>query len=132
MTLHWKPGLQALKGSHRSKVLDKSPKQSCDIDTLFESPEPNAPRWDYIVERKRSTRTGAGIEVHPADVGQVDAMIAKKHWAVKKITTEDPELRVDRWHWIATGGVNLPANSPKARKLAAAGISYPCKVLHHV
>lgn len=130
LPLSWKPGLSALRSSHRRKVLDKNAKQSCDIDARYADAKPGSPRWDYVVERSGQRRTGACIEVHPASTGEVAALIAKKQWAESKLAADVPHLQITRWHWLATGGIHITVTSPQARRLATAGIERPRKIIH--
>ena len=130
MALPWQPGLSGLRKAHAGGVRDKRAQQSCDIDAFYAKAEPQAHRWDYVVERPASgARTGAGVEVHPASTGEVASMIAKKLWAEARLHADEPGLHMTKWHWLATGGIHIPATTPQARALAKAGIARPQKVI---
>lgn len=129
MSLDWSNGLQGLPAAHAAKVLDKAVHKSCALDDQFAAVEPTASRWDYVLTRRADPSTGVGVEVHGADVNEVNTMIRKKRWAESTIAREEPGLTVDRWHWVTTSGVYLPKTTPQYRNLVAAGIQYPTKVI---
>ena len=53
----------------------------------------------------------------------------KKLWAEARLHADEPGLHMTKWHWLATGGIHIPATTPQARALAKAGIARPQKVI---
>lgn len=103
MGIEWKPGKKALIKAHRASVID-SPGRSADLDGCMESTHPSAPRWDYVLERTSKDRRGAGLEVHGGNASQVSSMIAKKRWAEAVLASLEPDLSIERWHWVVPPG----------------------------
>lgn len=128
MPLPWRPGLRALTGDHSHSVANgREAARSANVDTALKQDHPNAARWDYLVEPSpENGQDVVGIEVHPASSpGEVKVMIKKMAWAKGAVAHHEPDLRVTRWVWIATGKVGLPRTTREAKALALAGIEYP-------
>jgi len=103
------------------------------LDRCRQAREPHARRWDYVFVVRGSSRAIA-VEVHHADVNEVDVMIAKKRWAESLLAEHCPSMLVELWVWVASPPASevffLPQH-PYARRLADASISFPrvsCKL----
>ena len=141
-----RPGKQALKGNHRSKLTCKAERRiahSLDVDAAFAKSleHATANRWDYGVHyRSTAGREHAlWIEVHPAATGEVRTVIAKLSWLKAYLREHASELlalsteiskTIPPFVWLATdSGVHITANSPQARLLAAHGMGMPRQAL---
>jgi hypothetical protein len=119
---HVQKGKEALKGEHRPKVIMKA-QCGVDLDTHGPRSDRGEKRWDYVLVNHDAR--GHGVEVHPASTGEVDAMIAKKRWAEHVLAAEAKKLEVGRWHWVASGRVDIRRHDRARKKLAEAGIEFP-------
>ena len=128
-SLLWSKGKRALRTNHR-RLVSGSPARSVDLDEQLASRDPDEYRWDYVVEARASRRRrGSGVEVHDGNVGEVDVMIAKKRWAVRVLAELEPDLAVERWHWVVPPGARFafPPTDRRARELARAGVERPSR-----
>ena len=101
---------------------------SIDLDACRRTHEPNARRWDYVLVIRDRERSGVGMEVHPAALSEIGAMIAKKAWALDLLARECVRLDVREWHWIIPPAGDAPSfrpGSPEARRIADAGLGFP-------
>ena len=139
----YRAGKQALENRHRRLVTCKDPRRltgSINLDSALagQSDYANAARWDYGLgyrpEAKRREQA-IWIEVHPATTSEVDAVLGKLRWlqdwlnvgaGCLKRMTDRADSKI-RFVWIASAGVNIPQNSPKARLLRESGIQGPMK-----
>jgi hypothetical protein len=128
----FKAGIRAM-GGDRSKVTGgRGLAGSVNLDAALRVAQPNAARWDYLVGLMVDARHDRMfcIEVHPADVGEVDAILAKKKWLDETLAGTDLAKLPRRNYWIATpSGVHFNGNVPQLRRLASAGIEPPIKHL---
>ena len=118
-----KSGLKAL-GSNSSKVKPGNTKKcegSIDIDEAVKLKYPNDQRWDSAIGYDGKTHF---IEVHPASTSEVDPVIKKLQWLKGFLVKDAPKLNEEskRFHWIASGKIDILPNSSQARKLAKSGI----------
>lgn len=126
-----KPGLQAL-GSDSNCISPSATSKLCgsvDMDACFKDAEPQASRWDYIVCYNGEL---LAVEIHPANTGEVNAMIAKKQWLARKWADLNLEAecgRIKVYHWVASGKVDVLPQSPQAKRLAQSGLLGPTKLL---
>ena len=139
----YRTGIQALENKHRGLVTCEDLQRltgSIDLDSALRPSHANDPRWDYGL----GYRSAAGrreqavwIEVHSATTKEVPAVLKKLQWLrdwleagagrLKQMTDRaDPDIR---FVWIASSGVNIPRNSPQARKLKQSDIQGPKKRL---
>ena len=133
----WRPELEALEQHHQRKVSRADGSQltgSIDLDTALQPVHryTNAPRWDYGVGYK--PRSGGEraiwIEVHRAVTSEVASVLRKRNWLRGWLAREANELRRmtdrgdagERYIWIAAGRINIPRNSPQARRLSKSGL----------
>jgi len=135
----YRPGLRALARRDRHRIGCQATQRlrgSIYLDQALEETYQSDPRWDYGVgwEVGRGQDRVIWIEVHPASSSNVKEMTAKVRWLRKWLEENGRDLhtmtkRNSTFIWIASGAVGLPKNSPQARRLAKAGIRYPCKYL---
>jgi len=138
-----RPGKQALKGEHRSKVECADPRRftgSINLDTALVGTVPDANRWDYGLgfRERRGQEVALWIEVHSASDGEVLVVLKKLRWLKTWLTTEAPALlamsRRERdakaFFWLATeASVSVGKNSRKAKLLQEAGLDLPRRKL---
>ena len=127
---HLKNGLQAL-GSNSSKVKPPDTRKcegSVNIDDAVERQFTSSNRWDYAIGYNGTTHF---IEVHPAHTGDVTKIEEKLEWLKSFLAEQAPEFNKEpkKFHWIATGEVNILSRDKRLRKLALSGISPPVKQL---
>lgn len=121
-------GLDCLEANHKA-VVTGGASIGCGValDACRREKEPHAPRWDYVF-MIRNEDTAIAVEVHHAGADQVEPMIAKKAWALGLLASRCPKLTVAVWVWVASppdGTILLLRQSPAARRLLDAGISFP-------
>ncbi len=133
----YRPGLQAVKGQYRDRVECDDTRRlagSVDLDSSLATSLPNEPRWDYgigVTTPQNEDRVH-WVEVHPAADGDVNAVLKKHAWLRSWLRECAPGLLAitasERGYvWIASGDIGIRPGSPKARRLAARGISFPCR-----
>lgn len=119
---HVEKGKQRLKGEHRAKINVKA-ECSVDIDTHGPPSKHREKRWDYVIVNHDDA--GHGVEVHPATAREVDAMIEKKRWAAQLLSAEAKGMTLAKWHWVASGKVDIRGHDSARKRLALAGIAFP-------
>ena len=138
-------GKQALENGHQRLVICEDPQRltgSINLDSVLarQSDYANAARWDYglgyrpAAERREQA---VWIEVHSATTGEARAVLRKLQWlqdwlnagarCLKRMT--DRASPGVRFVWIASGRINIPKNSPQARRLSQSAIQGPRKLL---
>lgn len=131
------PGKQALERRHRDHVTCGDPRRltgSIYLDAILarEPDHAQEPRWDYGLGYKpaRGSEQAVWIEVHSATTREVSAVLRKLQWLCDWMTNDARQLRRltnrsspdERFVWIASGGVNIPPNSPQFRRLRQSAI----------
>ena len=97
---------------------------SLDLDEALRAEEPRGRRWDYLLGDETSGSL-VGIERHKAESGEVRAVIEKKLAAEAALAEHLREgRRVNRWLWLASGGVKFPKGNKQVARLAKAGIRF--------
>jgi hypothetical protein len=119
---HVKEGKVALKGEHRKKVVIEA-MCSVDLDTHGPASAHGEKRWDYLLVNHDGK--GHGVEVHPATTREVDDMIAKKRWAEGLLAKEAKKVTVVKWHWVASGRVDIRKHDRSRKMLIDAHIEFP-------
>lgn len=123
-----KPGKQALENVDRARILEDKQKvvDSLDLDGASAAELPDQNRWDYLLGLKGRSATLIAAEVHPATLGEVDRVIAKKQAALAylKAHWKNGQVSLGLWYWIASGRSTLPPTSNKMRLLAREGIQF--------
>lgn len=138
-------GKQALKGEHSELITCGDGARitgSLNLDgTLAALPQyAQSPRWDYGVGHRLANghECAIWVEVHSASTGEVGTVLRKLIWLKGYLAQECQALwgmtiRQDRkteaFVWLASGSVHINRNSPQARRLAQAGLSWPQRVL---
>jgi len=136
----YKPGIQALLEPDRRKVSfgdTRAVSGSLNLDKALAKVYPPENRWDYGVgiEKSKQADTAVWIEVHPASAAHIDPMIKKVVWLKTWLKNKAPDLLKitdsdTPYIWIASKGVSFNKTSPQARKLAQAGVAFPCEHYH--
>jgi hypothetical protein len=121
---HVKDGMGALKGGHHRKVEMEA---TCSVDLDAHGPRrgDGEKRWDYVLVNHDGK--GHGVEVHPGWTSNVEEMIEKKRWAEQVLAREAKKLVVAKWHWIATGKVDIRKHDRARKRLVEAGVEFPRK-----
>ena len=141
----YRAGTQALERKHRKRVTCEDPRRltgSIYLDKALEreSDYANTARWDYGLGYRPAAgrpEQAVWIEVHSATTKEVTAVLKKLNWlrgwlndgagCLKRMTDRAaPDIR---FVWIASKGVNIPRNSPQARRLTRCAIQGPKKRL---
>lgn len=117
---------------------------SIDIDTAFQTSEPQASRWDYGLglQKRGSGEMAVWIEPHPASShSEVSKIIAKLDWLeaklalpalkdLKLLTEKSAQAGILRFHWLAmTGDNRIRPGSTGARMLSKRGLRLPSRHL---
>lgn len=130
-------GLQAIMAKHRQLIKCQKSRRlagSVNLDNALAESCPNDPRWDYAIGIHRNRDDEAiWVEVHPASSTHIGDMLNKLKWLRNWLDTAGTPLKQltkGRFYWLATdGSVNITPNSRQAKQLAAAGLSFPKRVL---
>lgn len=99
---------------------------SVNLDAALQEPQPDAPRWDYLVGQKNGgTECAHWIEVHPAsstaNIGEVEAKLV---WLAAWMRTTPLAAYPRKIVWIASGKSAFNSRHPKIRALAGRGLSF--------
>jgi hypothetical protein len=129
-------GLRALTDSDSRRIVSgKVPiLGSVNLDAALRLHYPNDARWDYGIGIQKGKPWTLWVEVHPADTSNVDEVLKKLTWLKDWLAHSAQPLhnltpQQSAYHWLATDGVHINPNSPQARRLAAAGLTMPRRVL---
>lgn len=139
-----RPGLDVLETNHKNCVY-RGASVACGVplDRARQVEEDQSDRWDYVFTLRSGGRhrrqVGAAdsiealaVEVHHAAAEEVPKMIAKKRWAEQLLSSTCPTVVVKAWVWVASpprGDIFLLRQSPAARQLDEAGITFPITAL---
>jgi hypothetical protein len=136
-----KPGLKAIKKREgHGKIVAESPKRllgSAAVDDDCRASDPHGNRWDYLIGYERSSKAFAYfIEVHSAETSEVSTMGKKLRW-LRDFLLKAPQKKLaaldHEYHWVASGRVNIPKNTPQFRivktTLRKAGLRGPVERL---
>jgi hypothetical protein len=134
---HYRAGLQALSADDAARIRCADTRRltgSVNADGALQASEPTASRWDYGIGLRRANREAAvWVEVHPASSSSITDMLNKLQWLRNWLRTQAPALAAltqNDYYWVATGAtIAITPNSPQARRLAAAGLRGPMRVL---
>lgn len=133
----YKAGLQAIEARHRQLIKCQKSRRlagSVNLDEALARSCPNESRWDYAIGIHRNVDDEAiWVEVHPASSTHIEDMLDKLKWLRNWLDTAGTPLKKltkGRFYWLAKdGSVNITPNSRQAKQLAAAGLSFPKRVL---
>jgi hypothetical protein len=134
---YYRRGLQALPNNYAKRIECANTQQltgSINVDEALRATEPNSPRWDYgIGLSRKSAESAIWVEVHPASSTGVTDMLAKLQWLRNWLRAKAPALDAltqSDYYWVSTDAtIAITPNSPQARRLAAAGLRGPKRVL---
>jgi len=120
-------GKKALRKSDRERLVEKPTRirvvDSLDLDCAARLEQPEENRWDYLVGTSAAVAPVIAVEVHPANPGQVDTIVAKKKMAEGFLEAHLIKgMRPARWFWVATGSTTVSKNTREYRRLQLAGI----------
>ena len=120
-------GLGAVpKKEGRSRIRPQEPKRllgSAALDDDCKPRYPHAARWDFVVGYgSRSAPHAHFIEVHSAHAAGVAEVEKKLSWLEKTFLRRRESQMLERIprtiHWVASGPVRIPKNTPQFRRLA--------------
>jgi hypothetical protein len=134
---HYRNGLQALRAGDAGCIWCRNPRRltgSVNVDGALQAAEPDAPRWDYgIGLRRKSAENAIWVEVHPASSTSITDMLNKLQWLRDWLRAQAPTLAAltqSDYYWVSTDAtIAITPNSPQARRLAAAGLRGPMRIL---
>jgi hypothetical protein len=135
---HYRSGLQALASTDMRRVQSTNARQftgSVNLDDALCNTHPDSPRWDYGIgfQRQQSQEVAVWVEVHPASSTSVTDILNKLRWLRNWLDAAAPklkELTQGDYYWVATDAkIAITPGSPQAKRLAAAGIRGPVRVL---
>lgn len=119
-----KPGLSAVKkGEGKARIVQGSSEitGSVAMDDDCRRAYPNDARWDYVIGvQAKKTTTAFFVEVHSAETSEVRKMEAKLEWLLQYLQGDSQEAlrKLPRQlHWVASGRVNIPRNTPQFKRL---------------
>ena len=123
----YKQGLQALGNDSRKVELSDVRKAggSVDIDSCMARTYPIANRWDYAIGYDNEAYFA---EVHPAETGEVPAVLKKLQWLKDWLLAEAPEVNEIKakertpFYWIQSGRFRILKTSRQYRQLVNAGL----------
>lgn len=128
---HCLPGLRALSQRDRHLITTRNTRRiqaSVSLERALRPTLPDDPIWDYGVgiEHGRGRSTAIWIEPHPASSSHLESVLGKLAWLHNWLRQHAPRLNSieARYVWVATGRVELPANSPKRRLIAVKGLEF--------
>jgi hypothetical protein len=135
----YRAGLQALPGGHAARIRCGNPRRftgSLNVDAALQIAQPHAQRWDYGIGLRRSgSDVAIWVEVHPASSSGVSDMLAKLRWLRDWLRNEATALQdllpePSEYYWVSTdASIAITPNSMQAKRLAAAGLRGPTRVL---
>jgi len=125
--LKLRAGLQALKdGEGKGQISGKDPRSivgSVAIDDDCRPIYPNDCRWDDVIGYARAGRAVAHfVEVHSAETSEVSKIFEKLTW-LNDYLQKAPQSKLAalprKYHWVASGRINIPAHTPQFKRLNA-------------
>lgn len=137
-------GLQALKATDRCCVDGSKVKliASVDLDTHFSKTDSQSNRWDYgLGFSKDGEEYAIWIEPHSAtSCKEITTMIKKHRWVkdkleadkfknLKKLTEKTQKKGMRVYWWTTQGKIGFRKGSQDARRLASAGLNFPCRTI---
>lgn len=140
-SLKFCPGLGAIENKDRAKFQSQDSRSvvgSVNIDKDIQPLYPCEYRWDYAVGYcSNGIEKVYFVEIHSAITSEVSCVIRKakalREWAQKKAPKLWNMQRgvPGKLHWIASGNINIPKNTPQYRLLSTnPAIIFPQKSLH--
>src|SRR5688500_7427451 len=109
-----RPGKQGITTAHKP-LIERNPKCSIDLDDCLEAQYPSDARWDYICIG--DDVTGFGVEVHAVKDSEVESIIAKRSWAIARLSGLCPEISIAEWFWVPPPGGRIDPPDKKSRRL---------------
>ena len=95
-----------------------------DADEALRPDHPAERRWDYVLGDGAGRRL-VGIEPHPAESGEVSAVIEKKRNTERWLRDHLRDgRRIVRWLRVGTGKASLPRGGKARLRLAQHGIEF--------
>lgn len=133
----WYGGLQALSSTDRGRLIVQDTRSiagSVNIDVALRIKFPNESRWDYAIGYQRTGERAEivyWVEVHPANTGSVNEVLAKLDWLRKWMSGNAPSLdsMKRQFVWISSGKTSFTSGSPQQKQLALQGVRHVGRVL---
>lgn len=118
----YQAGLTAL-GNNSQKITlgnNRDCSGSVFIDRCTEANRGPEPRWDYVFSYRNEA---IFVEVHPAETGEVNAVLAKLRWLKSWLRDHAPLLEVQKskehpYYWIASKSVHVLKGTPQYNRAA--------------
>jgi hypothetical protein len=136
-------GLQAVEAQDRGCmkcVAGAKFTGSVNMDEAYRVAEAQSNRWDYGLGFCMANEEFAvWIEPHSAtSVREVKTMLRKLQWLKDKLATDDFEMlrgltdkarqkNLRQFSWIAHGKIGFRQGTTEAKRLAKAGLNFPCR-----
>lgn len=116
-------GLGALTKGNKEHISANGAKGSVDIDTAMKRIDPNGNRWDYAIECDGEIHY---VEVHGAErTSRKDEVEKKLEWLhdwLKKHSLINGIQQPKRFHWVATGEIDIREVTPASKQKKKAGL----------
>jgi hypothetical protein len=132
------PGLKALSRADAKKIQCDNSRRftgSVNLDKALQGVKQyaNVPRWDYGIGLNRNNgEVAIWVEVHPARLGEIDAVLKKFEWLKTWLDNDGVALKAmtrNEFFWVSSGSINFTPNSPKAKQAASQGLRGPIRQL---
>ena len=131
--LQYHAGLKALGGdsNHIEPADTRAVTGSAHIDSDLKAAHPNTPRWDYAIGYGANKLTVHYVEVHEARTRKhAREVLNKLRWLKDWLDTAPlGTIRRRRFHWAATGKVDIPKTNHELKQLAEQGIKMPTRIV---
>lgn len=122
-----KDGLGAIENSHRDYFdvsIRTSFADSLDVDSGLKAGHEQENRWDYLLGHA-PTGNIIGVEPHSAKEDEVSTVIRKLRSARDQLHDHLRDgVKVSRWIWVASGGIQFLQVGKTRFELAQAGIHF--------
>ena len=111
-------GIRALSENHKNRISAKGAKGSLAIDEATIDLYPGGNRWDYAIECNGEIHY---VEVHGAERTGRRKQVEKKlewlnKWLRNNATAIDKLQQPKRFHWVATGEIDLREATPASKQ----------------
>lgn len=117
-------GIRALSENDKKRISAKGAKGSLAIDKATKKLYPDGDRWDYAIESNGEIHY---VEVHGAErtgrIGEVERKLGwLKKWLRNNAIAIDKLQQPKRFHWVATGEIDLREATPASKQKKKVGL----------